>query len=110
MKRLIIAYFHLSEMNELATFVKKNRKKLAKVDYEALTHIATQIEALKLEKDQTKKAATKQAMEINLSSLWRIAQTTHDYSESHTSRYADLNNRLILEQAVGIARRLLREV
>ena len=97
-------------MNELAKFVKKNRKNLAKVDYEALTRIATQIEALKTEKDQIKKAATKQAIELNLSSLWRIAQTTHDYNESHTSRYADLNNRLILEQAVGMARELLRKV
>ncbi|HLC71942.1 MAG TPA: hypothetical protein VJI32_08085 [Candidatus Nanoarchaeia archaeon] len=97
-------------MNELATFVKKNRKKLAKVDYEALTRIATQIEALKMEKDQTKKAAAIQAIELNLSSLWRIAQTTHDYNESHTSRYADLNNRLILEQAVGMARKLLRSL
>ena len=97
-------------MNELATFVKKNRKKLAKVDYEALTRIATQIEALKMEKDQTKKAAAIQAIELNLSSLWRIAQTTHDYNESHPSRYADLNNRLILEQAVGMARKLLRSL
>ena len=97
-------------MNELAKFVKKNRKNLAKVDYEALTRIATQIEALKTEKDQKKKTAAIQAIELNLSSLWRIAQTTHDYNESHTSRYADLNNRLILEQAVGMARELLRKV
>ena len=102
--------FILSEMNELATFVKKNRKNLAKVDYEALSRIATQIEALKTEKDQKKKTAAIQAIELNLSSLWRIAQTTHDYNESHTSRYADLNNRLILEQAVGMARELLRKV
>ena len=102
--------FILPEMNELAKFVKKNRKNLAKVDYEALTRIATQIEALKTEKDQKKKTAAIQAIELNLSSLWRIAQTTHDYNESHTSRYADLNNRLILEQAVGMARELLRKV
>src|SRR3989344_5254769 len=97
-------------MNELATFVKKNRKNLAKVDYEALSRIATQIEALKTEKDQTKKTAAIQAIELNQSSLWRMAQTPHDYNESHTSRYADLNNRLILEQAVGMARELLRKV
>ena len=102
--------FILPEMNELAKFVKKNRKNLAKVDYEALTRIATQIEALKTEKDQKKKTAAIQAIELNLSSLLRIAQTTHDYNESHTSRYADLNNRLILEQAVGMARELLRKV
>jgi len=105
-----LCIFILPEMNELAKFVKKNRKNLAKVDYEALTRIATQIEALKTEKDQKKKTAAIQAIELNLSSLWRIAQTTHDYNESHTSRYADLNNRLILEQAVGMARELLRKV
>ena len=39
-------------MSELAAFVKKNRKNLAKADHDTLIQIADQIPALKTEKDQ----------------------------------------------------------
>ena len=44
-------------MSELAAFVKKNRKNLAKADHDTLIQIADQIPALKTEKDQNKRAA-----------------------------------------------------
>jgi len=53
-------------MNDLLKFLNKNRKKLVLVDYESLINTSSQIEALKAEKDQKKKAAAVEAIKRNL--------------------------------------------
>ncbi len=96
-------------MNELLSFVAKNHEKLVLNDRQALVRISNQIEVLKKEQDEKKKVAVKQAISMKLDGLQTVAQTRHYASASYTSPYADVNNRLILERAVGIARRLLRK-
>jgi len=97
-------------MNELMKFLKKSQKKLVKVDYETLVNTANQIEALKKEKDKNKKAAVKQAINRNLDGLGIVAKSKHYSSAEYSSLYVNVNNRLILQEAIGIARKLLREV
>ena len=97
-------------MNDLLKFLNKNRKKLVPVDYESLINTSSQIEALKAEKDQKKKAAAVEAIKRNLNGLEAVAKTRHYASAEYTSPYADVKNRLILQEAVGIARKLLKEV
>lgn len=92
-------------MSELAAFVKKNRKNLAKADYDTLIQIADQIPALKTEKDQNKRAAAKELITLRLNHLWKVAQLSH----GPTSIYADMDKKDVLKQAVSIATKILRE-
>ena len=96
-------------MNELLSFVAKNHDKLVLSDRQALVKISNQIEALKKVKDQKEKNLSKQAIEQTLKGLEKVAQTTRYSDPGHTSPYVDPKNRAILQNAVAIARRLLRE-
>ena len=96
-------------MNDLMSFLAKNHDRLVKVDRQDLIRIANQIDALKKEKDKTKKEAEKQAINKNLDGLENVAKTKHYASTEYTSPYADVNNRLILQEAIGLARELLKK-
>ncbi len=94
-------------MNELHQFVAKNHNKLVRADRETLVHVANQIDALK--KGVKEKKAVIEAIELNLKHLKLIAETTLSLGLDPKHPYYDTNNRLILQKAIILARKLLQE-
>ncbi len=93
-------------MNEIVEFCAKNSQRLAKADRQLLIRIANEIEALGKMKDGTNKRAARQIITEELNSLRNICAVSHYYP----SIYADLYNKVKLEEAIAIAFRLLNNV